>query len=501
MKRFFIAIAAICLTTIAMPDAQAQKAVRVQRATQQITSGNGRYYMHTVAKGQTLYAIAQAYQVSEEAILEKNPFLANGLKARQSILVPTAETYAAWVAQKQKSAAKQPKTEKKEVVKPVDVGVKDEKKVVKVDESSDKSVVEPSVEPVVEHKVVRTGKGRAIGSNGVIEVAMMLPFKENNSRANENFTDFYKGSLIALNVLKSKGVSVKLNVIAVDSNVESVIERGALDEANLIIGPVYESAFVPVAEYATKNHVPIVSPLAVMNKVESPYAFQAAPSDENKYGKLKSVIQNPMAKVIMLNHSSYREDELYNDLKKLLPETAVTINYSKEMATSTLSDMLDKEMENVVVIPVDNESAVEEALSRISSINAAGRYKITVIGSSRWARFNNINFEMFFKLNTMYVTNYHADKSNPAVAHFYSEYVKAFGSLPSMYSMRGYDVTLMFVGALDSFGAFMPMRTDDFGGELLQVDYKFKQKSDTATFRNTNWLLVNYTPQFLIDVK
>lgn len=478
MKRSFIALV-MCLMLAAPYNAQAQKAVRVQRSTQQITSGNGRYYMHTVAKGQTLYAIAQAYRVSEESILQKNPFLKNGLKNRQSILIPTAETYAAAVAaQKPKQEVEKPQTVKEEAVKPI----------------------EQKVEKPVEKEVFKTGKTRPISSDGVIEVAMLLPFN-NNSRSNENFTDFYKGSLIALNVLKGKGISVKMNMIAVDNDINNIIERGALESANLIIGPVYESAFAPAARYASQKRIPIVSPLATMENVHSPYAFQAAPSDETKYNKLKEVVRNPQAKVILLNHSTNREDELYRELEALVPSDAVRLNYSKEMVTSSFSEVLDKERENVIVVPVDNESAVEEVLSRIGSINSTARYKITVVGSSRWARFNNINFEMFFKLNTMYVTNYHADKSNPVVAEFYSEYVKAFGSLPTMYSMRGYDVMLMFVGALDNFGAMMPLRADDFGDQLLQVGYKFKQQSDTTTFRNMNWMLVNYTPQFSIDVK
>lgn len=46
-----------------------------------------KYYIHTVAQGDTLAAIAQAYECSEEAILELNPQAKDGLKADQTLRI------------------------------------------------------------------------------------------------------------------------------------------------------------------------------------------------------------------------------------------------------------------------------------------------------------------------------------------------------------------------------------------------------------------------------
>lgn len=57
---------------------------------------NGKkYYVHTVKSGDTLYSMAKAYDVSEEAIKECNPTVADGLKLDQSIKVPVADNAAA----------------------------------------------------------------------------------------------------------------------------------------------------------------------------------------------------------------------------------------------------------------------------------------------------------------------------------------------------------------------------------------------------------------------
>uniref|UniRef100_UPI004056FEDE amino acid ABC transporter substrate-binding protein n=1 Tax=Alistipes sp. TaxID=1872444 RepID=UPI004056FEDE len=46
-----------------------------------------KYYIHTVAQGDTLAAIAQAYECSEEAVLELNPQAKDGLKADQTLRI------------------------------------------------------------------------------------------------------------------------------------------------------------------------------------------------------------------------------------------------------------------------------------------------------------------------------------------------------------------------------------------------------------------------------
>lgn len=49
------------------------------------------YYLHAVLQGQTLYSIARAYGVEEEAILEENPDILDGLRYDRIIRIPVAD--------------------------------------------------------------------------------------------------------------------------------------------------------------------------------------------------------------------------------------------------------------------------------------------------------------------------------------------------------------------------------------------------------------------------
>ncbi|MDE5707311.1 MAG: LysM peptidoglycan-binding domain-containing protein, partial [Alistipes sp.] len=65
-----------------------------ERSRSVVYVNGARYYVHTVLPGQTLYALGKLYGVSEETILERNPSLAAGLKAGDTIKIPVVESAA-----------------------------------------------------------------------------------------------------------------------------------------------------------------------------------------------------------------------------------------------------------------------------------------------------------------------------------------------------------------------------------------------------------------------
>lgn len=65
--------------------------VKVERSTEIVKISGKEYYMHHVKAGETLFSIAQAYQVTIEEIERLNPEVAEGLKAGQVIGIPVVE--------------------------------------------------------------------------------------------------------------------------------------------------------------------------------------------------------------------------------------------------------------------------------------------------------------------------------------------------------------------------------------------------------------------------
>ncbi len=113
------------------------------------------------------------------------------------------------------------------------------------------------------------------------------------------------------------------------------------------------------------------------------------------------------------------------------------------MGGTALEGLLSGEKENVIVVLASDETNIDGILAYVSSVQNSLTSRsiknpaIQVIGSSRWARLQNIERNLFFKLNLRYVTSYHADRGNERVLNFDRRYVSAFNSLPSLYAYRG----------------------------------------------------------------
>ncbi|MCK6649751.1 MAG: LysM peptidoglycan-binding domain-containing protein, partial [Bacteroidia bacterium] len=223
--------------------------------------------IHTVEKGQTLYSITKQYGVTDEVLKKLNPELLNGLKTGQKIKIPSNK----------------PKTEIAVVTPVTNKEVVEEKAKEK---TIDQSTTIPKLEAVVDK-----GTGTAEKYNGELKdeynIAFFLPFHADESNAieieklvkgEEHFSnktkvalEFYEGAKLAIDSLKKEKLNAKIFVYDVDDKdslgVLNLLKKPELASMDLIIGPLYGSSFMPVAKFAKENEIPIVSPFTQVNKI------------------------------------------------------------------------------------------------------------------------------------------------------------------------------------------------------------------------------------------
>ena len=72
-------------------DSFPQDKVNIKKSEEKILIKGEKYFIHNIAKGQTLYSIAKAYGVSQKDIALKNPGVFSELKTGQSLLIPFAK--------------------------------------------------------------------------------------------------------------------------------------------------------------------------------------------------------------------------------------------------------------------------------------------------------------------------------------------------------------------------------------------------------------------------
>ena len=117
---------ALCVALLSPQRSAAQEFVptKVEISTEKAKINNNVYYIHTIIKGQTLYSISKAYNVTIEQIKEANPSVTEELKTGSVLYIP--DTSATPTLQSEKTSSTD---EMEEMEEEAETGKKEEKDV------------------------------------------------------------------------------------------------------------------------------------------------------------------------------------------------------------------------------------------------------------------------------------------------------------------------------------------------------------------------------------
>lgn len=438
------------------------------------------YIYHVVMPGETIYSLARRYGITENEFVAMND-VDGGLKSGAVVRVPDPDRNAKEVAElAQAEATDQNQAEQNRGN--VDVAF------------------------------------RSIPSSEPLDIALMLPL-EVSSKPNASYVEFYQGFLLGLEHLKEEGRgAVNLTVYNTGHDqlkVKEIVDNGAFDATDLIVGPVYEDELKPVVDFAEKRGVPVVSPLANLSAVKSPVLYQLSPAPEKKYAKIGNLIDG--GRDIYLIYASSNDSEFEREIIAELEgksRYSYTYSYNQKSiftprdasspAIADMADVLKGERPCLFIVLANAETDVDRILATISSANTSIVERGTksaqyiVLGTSRWGRFNNIDHTSFFNNNVVMISTYHAKRDSAAVRDFDSRYIKSYGTLPSLYSYRGYDAAVIFGAGMRSD---IDYRMLDKRYVPLQTEYKFLQSGENGLYVNQEWMRVNYNSNYTITLE
>ena len=579
---------------------------------------NGKkYYVHTVKSGDTLYSIAKAYEVGEDAIRNSNPGVADGLRIDQTVKIPVPES-AILKAKAEKKRKKDYITHKVKAgqtlyaiardynisvatlrednpsvnpqalsvgetlwIRRAAIGSSTEQQAqaeiaeytdnlnkATDDDGFDHHVVKPGetiyslsrrygiteaefaqlndvsqglkagaiiriprakeVEQEVvaeaDNTPVQTAPGTEITFQKLdamqdLNIALMLPMNI-NSKPNASYVEFYQGFLLGLDeVKKTSNGNTKLTVYNTSHDqlkVQQIVGSTMFEGTNLIVGPVYEDELNPVLQYAHKNSVPVVSPLANISAVQSPALYQLSPAPEKKYEKIGNLLDG--CRDIYLIYASSNDKEFEQEIIKELhgrPYAAYNYSFTDQKSTfkprnaearaiESIDDILKGEKPCLFIVLANAETDVDRILGTISSSKVAltdrsePSAQYVVMGTSRWGRFNNIDHTSYFNNNVVMISTYHAKRDSKAVRDFDSRYIEAYGALPSLYAYRGYDTAMIFCAGMRGDIEYNML---DKRYTPLQTTYKFVRGNAGERYINQEWVRVNYNNDYTITIE
>lgn len=437
-------------------------------------SGDDGYAFHLVHAGETLYALSRRFGISEEEIIRINN-LTDGLKTGTIIKLPSARSAATPVAETHDEESSSPEA----------------------DAQPDKSA-----------EILFT----AADERHTIDISLLLPLSAAGGR--NPYVEFYEGFLLGLEDMKAKGRSVNLTLFDTSHSYDKtaeIVSDPRFRRSKLIVGPVYEDELLPVLQFAESNSVPVVSPLAHIEKTGSSALFCMAPDPSVKYDKLRSLFGE--GRHITLISAGSTDKEFEAEILGVLgsrPYATYKYEYvhhtearNSQSDRGDMTPLLQNGEDNIFVITAAEEIDVDRILAAIASAEAGitsrgqAAPKYTVVGNPRWLRFNNIDRATFFRNRVVMISSYHAKRDSERVRSFDSRFIEAFGSLPSLYAYRGYDTATIFCN-----GIYNDISYDMEGRRYmpLQTVYRFSKRAD-GTHVNGEWMRINYNKDFTIKAE
>lgn len=437
----------------------------------------GRIFLkHQVAPKQTLYSISKLYEVAQDTIIAFNPELDMGLKAGQTILIPkgfekkygnkpklSPDTYTVQDKETLYSISKRFNTSVEELEKlnpDVSKGLKKGTILKLPVQKQTTTVIEPTKEeekkPVKKSCLPIDLKDR----NQTYYMSFLLPFfSKTDENAKSQFAiDFFNGAKLALDSLNKLGFMAEVNVFDTSNDstvVVKLFEKKSFLQSDIIIGPLYSSAFVEAAVKANKKDIPIVAPFAQNKAIieKLPLAIKVTPDVKQQYTNLVKTIQknNQNAHVVLLKNANPADKENIQIIKQAILESDyIPLKEIDYVGISSLKENLVTGKTNVVFFPSTAQAQVLDFCSKAQSLLST--YSIILVGLNDWNNYESINYDQLNKLKFHFVNTTHSLSESALFEQFAITYKLMYKREPTVYAQQGFDVAWFFGKCLWEYG-------------------------------------------------
>lgn len=393
--------------------------VVVERSTEIVTISDKQYYMHHVKKGETLYSIAKAYQITEAEILKLNPEINDlGLQAEMVIGIPVVQDHPVaqekpqlqnndeygdgyivhtvtegmrtknfikqWNVDEEDFRRLNPSvgsrvfTGQKVLIPMPDAHPQQPQNVEQPEASVDTLTVVDTIPVPVDTVIVEPECQASIeNAHRLYRVALLVPLylndiekldlskdrieKTKNARALK-FLQFYEGFMMAVDSLtENYGLRLELTVIDVNENVagsNAAVDQLRGEPVDLIVGPFFSKSFAVVQDYALSHNIMIVNPMSERESilVDAPNVVKLKPGTK--------AMATELADLIRIKY----------------PKAKVTLLVENSSKDSLMVDALENALREVVAPDVQLTNAeMLDLITRESQRRKMGKRKLSTL--------------------------------------------------------------------------------------------------------------------------
>jgi LysM repeat protein/ABC-type branched-subunit amino acid transport system substrate-binding protein len=426
----------------------------------------GKVKTHKAEAGQTLYSISKLYGVTVYDLVKLNPELKDGLKAGQVIKIPSSDK-----APEEKTVSSTP-PEKPSLVKSSPAVTAKNTPDNKVVTAVEPKVTAPAAEilPVGDTVFVMKKQDK-------YTVALFAPFHYDNADnvdvdritrdlaavppKTEESIQFDTGFKLAADSLRKAGLHLELYVYDIDdmdsARIQETLRKPELLDVSLIIGPLSPGAFMPVAKFAHKKNIAIVSPVSQQNKVllNNDCVSKMTPSVSTELeGQGDYIFKNNGKDRVVLIANANPKEATYTSIFRNHYNTLLNKNGRHDsLLVVKGADALIKNLSltqvNVLVMPSNSQAYVTDMLRTLNTL--LDKYQIILYGMPSWSGFA-LDLDYLNKLHLHYTAQSFVDYENESTLNFIKNYRLASGTEPGVHAFQGYDAGYYFLNALQQYG-------------------------------------------------
>lgn len=444
------------------------------------------FIFHKVKKGETIYGISRKYNVTTADIIAYNPTAKDGIKSGETLKIPLQPA----VSDTTHTLAQEPSQSE----------VSNEE-VMAAEESNSLVFVEDSTESPVEDI--------AISETPQVNIAVMLPFmldQSNPNRLAQLYTEFYKGTLIAVDEMKEQA---DIHLYAFDTSdslgiVTSIINTDAsLKNMDVIIAPNDNKQIEAISQFASDNGIHVINIFELKNNsyISSKAMLQALIPQDYMYDKVIDYFVDYYAgytPVFLKNLEKLSDKTQFTDaLKARLDREGK--KYSEIRYNDVLTDeniaRLDS-TKNYVFIPTSGSRAdLSNIASSLSEFHKScpNTESAKLFGYPEWITFKGKILEKMHQLNTVIYSRFGAETESEHYSDFTKAFRKWYGSdmlnVTPKQGLLGYDTTMFIIRSVINNSEFEP--TYNYTG--IQNTFNFSQSHNIEGFLNKSLYFIQFS--------
>ena len=305
----------------------------------------------------------------------------------------------------------------------------------------------------------------------VLNIALLMPYflVKNDTMFNdfEDVTDisdiYYRGSEaalsfhigveLALDSLRKQGKNICLHTFDTNKDtlkVNQIIYSKALENMDIIIGPLYSNNFRVLCEkYGDDTTKILISPLSKNTENVKKYkaVYQLSPSFQVQTNIIKEyiLVHHKDDRVIVLNEKGYEGKSAYIKHLFMQHEKVVetfTLKYTKvDSIRKMFSD------NQVVIIPSENKGFVSKILGSIGGLDSTS----FVFGLHDWKKYDNLDIHNLMFLDVKFPDPYYYSNTNNHDIFFLNLFEKKYNTNQAKYTHIAYNIIMHFCSDFSLF--------------------------------------------------